>query len=85
MDEELKKLRKEIDRLDEETLSLLEKRVDIAKRIGATKKSKGLPVSDPQREREVLDNLSKSTKLDKDFVKKLFTSIIEYCKDEEKK
>jgi len=85
MDEELKKLRKEIDRIDAEILSLLEERVETARKIGAVKKEKGLPVSDPQREKEVITNAAKNSKLDKDYTKKLFNSIMEYCKDEEKK
>ena len=85
MDEELKKLRKEIDKTDREILTLIEKRVEIAGRIGALKKEKGLPVSDPDREKEVLDNIAKSTKLDRMFARNLFSSIIDYCKYEEQK
>jgi len=85
MDEELKKLREEIDRIDAEMLSLIEERVGIARKIGTAKKKKGLSISDPQREKEIIDNVTKAAKIDKEFAKKLFASIIEYCKNEEKK
>ncbi len=85
MDEELKKLRKEIDAIDREILALVEKRVKIAGKIGAFKKKTGLAVSDPAREKEVLDNVVSSTGLDRSFAKALFSSIIDYCKHEEQK
>jgi chorismate mutase len=83
--EELKNLRSEIDSIDKKIISLVEKRVETAKKIGTIKEKKGLPVSDPAREKEVLDNASSTSKLDKEFIKKLFSSIIEYCKDAEQK
>jgi chorismate mutase len=85
MDEELKSLRKEIDTLDKGILALVEKRVETAQKIGAIKAEKGLQISDPAREKEVLDNVSKASKLEKPFVKDLFSSIIEYCKHAEQK
>jgi len=84
MDQELEKLRKEIDLIDKKIIALIEKRVDAARKIGAVKNGKGLPVSDPEREKEVLDKVAKS-KLDKDFVKNIYKSIIEYCKNEEQR
>jgi chorismate mutase len=85
MDEELRILRKEIDALDKGILALVEKRVETAQKIGAIKAEKGLQISDPNREKEVLDNVTKTTKLEKPFVKDLFLSIIEYCKHAEQK
>lgn len=85
MDEELGRIRREIDALDRQIVSLLEKRVEAAKRIGRLKEKRGLPVSDPAREKEVLDGVCAATSLDKRFIKTLFFEIIEYCKDAEKK
>ncbi len=83
MDEELKRLRGEIDALDREIVSLLEKRVRAAKRIGSIKAKRGLPIADPAREKEVLENATGGTDLEGKFVKVLFSSIIEYCKHAE--
>jgi len=85
MDEELGSLRKEIDVLDKGILALVEKRIETAQKIGAVKAKKGLQISDPAREKEVLDNVSRGTKLEKSFVRGLFSSIIEYCKHAEQK
>jgi len=84
-DEELRSLRKEIDVLDKGILALVEKRVETAQKIGAIKTKNGLQISDPAREKEVLDNVSKATKLDKSFIRGLYSSIIEYCKHAEQK
>jgi len=75
--------RKRIDAIDEKLLRLLEERVEEAHKIGASKKRLGKPIRDPDREAEVLENVSKSTKLEKDFVKKLFKLIVGYCRDEQ--
>ena len=83
MDQELEKLRKEIDETDKKIVALIEKRVEIARKIGSLKRENGIPVSDAAREKEVLDNVSKSAGRDKGFVKSLYRSIIEYCKNEE--
>ncbi|MBN2251517.1 MAG: chorismate mutase [Candidatus Altiarchaeota archaeon] len=83
MDEELRKLRNEIDSTDERILALIEKRVGIARRIGEIKKEKGLDIEDPEREKEILEKVSGKSALDKRFIRGLFASLIEYCKDEE--
>jgi chorismate mutase len=85
MDEELKSLRKEIDTLDRGIIALVEKRVETAKKIGMLKGKKGIQITDPAREEEVLENASRATKLEKKFTRKLFSEIIEYCKDAEQK
>jgi chorismate mutase/prephenate dehydratase len=75
--------RKRIDAIDEKILKLLEERVEEAHKIGAEKKRLGKPIKDPAREEEVLEHVIKSTKLEKDFVKKLFGLIVGYCRDEQ--
>lgn len=79
----IKELRGKIDRIDRKIIRLLEKRVEVAGRIGKIKKRNGLKISDIGREKEIIKNVSNSG-IDKNFVKKLFGLIIEYCKDEEK-
>jgi chorismate mutase len=85
MAERLKEIRDEIDGVDEKIIKLLERRVNLAKEAYAIKKINGRPVSDPLREKEVLEHTVKSTNLDKGFIKSLFRSIIEFCKNEEQK
>ncbi len=82
---EVKELRKRIDKIDREIVRLLEKRIGIAKEIGRLKRDTGAEIFDPEREREVLENISDSTKINREFVRNLFGSIIEYCKNEEEK
>jgi chorismate mutase len=79
----VKELRKQIDEIDREMVELLDKRVEIVKEIGRLKRSRGTEIFDPEREMKVLDNVSNSTKLDGEFIRSLFKSIIEYCKNEE--
>ena len=47
-------LRKEIDRIDSEIVRLYGERMTAAERIGEYKKERGMPVTDPARERELL-------------------------------
>lgn len=53
----LDELRGEIDALDDDMLTLLERRADLAERIAAAKRSGHLATYDPEREREVLRRL----------------------------
>jgi chorismate mutase len=85
MAERLKDIRDEIDVVDEKIIKLLERRVGLAKEAYVIKKINNRPVADPIREKEVLDHAVKTTSLDKNFIKSLFKSIIEFCKNEEQK
>ena len=49
--------RKEIDDIDAELLRLLNMRARLALKVGALKQALDLPVSDPERERTVLQRL----------------------------
>ncbi len=77
------KLREKIDRVDRRIVALLEERVDLAKKIGTAKRKHGISIEDPEREREVLRRSSQDTKLNKKFVRKIFETIIGYCKENE--
>jgi chorismate mutase / prephenate dehydratase len=57
----LLRLRAEIDRLDAELLERFIARLEIAEQIGAIKRALGLPITDPEREREVLDGAVEQT------------------------
>ena len=49
------RLRKQIDEIDEEILTLIAKRMQKAKKIGEIKRTKGLKIKDSEREREVIE------------------------------
>ncbi|WP_448584363.1 prephenate dehydratase [Thermocrinis sp.] len=69
--EELSKLRKEIDLIDEEIIKLLNRRAKIAKAIGEIKKQLKLEIYSPEREREVID---KAIKINKEVYGEVFPS-----------
>ena len=70
--------RTEIDELDRELLRLLNRRARLAMKVGALKKTAGLPCCDPERERAVLSELQKANAgpLDALAITKLFRRII---------
>lgn len=55
---ELHELRKEIDGIDTELVSLFCRRMEVASRIADYKKENNLPVYHPGREQEVLEKVS---------------------------
>jgi histidinol-phosphate aminotransferase len=61
MSESLQELRAEIDRLDEQIVTLLHTRAAVVRRIGDLKRVSGAPLADPVREREVLDRVTSVT------------------------
>ena len=50
---DINELRKDIDRIDEELVSLIRERMETAAKIGEYKRENNLPVYDPAREREL--------------------------------
>jgi chorismate mutase len=85
-EEELRPLREEINRLNEEILALIARRVFVALRIGEVKKRHGKPVVDRNRERAVLDqarSLASRHGLDPDGVERIYTEVIRLCVEAE--
>ena len=83
---ELEEIRKEIDKIDNEILSLLAKRKALAKEIALIKKSKNMPVLDEKREAELIKRLKKKSKelgLNEDLVVSLYNYILENSKKEQ--
>ncbi len=62
MEKELQKLRKEIDSIDNEILRLLNKRMEIVKKVGELKNNTNAPIYRPEREREIIERLTKLSK-----------------------
>lgn len=80
--EELKKLRKQIDQIDETILELINKRALLAKEVGEIKKKNNLPIFVPSREKEIFERIEKLNKgpLSNDTVKHIFREIISACR-----
>ena len=86
MDEEIVGWRNEIDVINSEILDLLNKRMDLVKKIGKKKKELGIAIKDPKREEEIynrLDNLADEKKIDREFVRDIFKKIIDKSIEEE--
>jgi len=75
---EIEGWRHEIDELDEELLRLLNMRARLAMKVGALKRSAGLPLRDREREEFVLRHLQELNNgpLDQAAVTRLFRRII---------
>jgi len=76
-----------IDKIDKEILDLLERRFKYVKQIGKIKKKNGLKIVDKKREKEIINKKIKQSKLDEEFIKKLYRLIFNeaYRKQEENK
>ena len=69
----IEELRKEIDRIDNEMIRLYSERMETARKIGQYKRENHLPVTDTQREREVLNRAGeKAGTEDENGVRALF-------------
>jgi chorismate mutase len=82
MTEDIEKLRKKIDELDENILRLLSTRAEICRSIGLIKKENGIPIIDPIRENQVYANIrgkSADFALDADQVEAVYRQIVNMC------
>lgn len=82
----LKKIRKEIDSIDDKILNLLSSRKIFVEDVVKIKKKHKLEFYQPGREEEILKRLQKKArgkKLDKDFVQKMYRLIISYFRNKE--
>lgn len=72
-------LRRRIDEIDEQLVSLLNARAECALAIGAEKKAAGLEIYQPQRESDVLAHVQaiNTGPLDDGAVKRLFERVID--------
>jgi len=79
MADDLGRLRREIDALDDELAALLERRAGLALKIGALKK--GAPAYRPEREAEILRRLAAASKvLPRERILSVFREIISACR-----
>src|SRR2546429_6727153 len=80
MSDEIEKLRREIDALDDQLAALLNRRADLAQRIGALKS--GAPAYRPERETEILRRitLANAGPLSAERVTGVFREVISACR-----
>jgi len=86
-EEEIGELRKEINRLNDEIIEKLTKRVEVAVRIGAVKRRYGRPIVDRSREEKVYEQirtLARRRGLDSEGVERVFREIIRLCTEAQK-
>lgn len=71
-------LRQAIDRIDDQILQLINKRLEIAVAIGKIKEKNGEPIIDAEREKNIIDRLARKNEglLGVDILEKIFTNII---------
>jgi chorismate mutase/prephenate dehydratase len=71
-------LRQAIDEIDAKILDLINRRLLLAQKIGAAKKRGGIPVSDRQREKDIMERLLRTNTgpLDTKDLQRIFEAII---------
>ena len=80
--EDIQKLRKRIDGIDENMLQLLGERAEICRSIGLLKKEQGMSIIDTYRENEVFSNVRAKASdfgLDADQVEAIYRQIVNMC------
>lgn len=83
---DLQELRRKIDAIDGEMILLFERRMKIAAEIAEYKRENNLPVFDPERERQKLQDLSGMAKKEHGaHVEALFSLIFEISRAEQEK
>ncbi|WP_022854974.1 prephenate dehydratase [Thermodesulfobacterium thermophilum] len=85
--EELKKLRQKIDKIDDQLLYLLKKRLELAKTIGKIKEGIGSQSFDLSREKEVLGRILKQNQgfFPEEALKVIYSEIIKACRSVQEK
>ena len=79
--EEIDDLRKKIDKIDKELVSLIEQRALVAKQIGDIKSKSGMGIVQQGREESVLKNVKQNlTVISPESVESIWKEIINSCK-----
>ena len=74
---DLLELRNEIDKIDDELVPLLLKRMDVSRKVAQYKVEHGIPVLNEKREQEVLDLVASSCGEQGEAMKTIFSSIMD--------
>ena len=84
---DLEPFRAQIDKIDQTLVRLLNERSTLANQIGHVKQQLGLPIYMPAREKEVLENVTRTNPgpLPPDAIRRLFERIIDETRALERK
>ena len=88
MDDQLKKLREEIDEIDDTIVDLLSKRMAVAEKVGKLKKEYQVPALDTKRLKEVMESKKTQAKIagiSETFIENVFKIIHDYSVELQKK
>ena len=80
--DEILKLRKKVDEIDDQILKALCERVKVCKAIGDAKKKQGLPIRDSSRENEVYERIIENSaqfQLDPTQIERVYREIVNMC------
>ena len=86
MSEILNEYRKEINKIDNDIIDIIKRRMKVSIKIGKYKKDNNIEVLNTGREKEVLDNIIKHNNVDNDlfleeeFIKELWINLMNYSK-----
>jgi chorismate mutase len=83
----IRELRDSINHIDRQLLELLAERMRFVMKVGEIKRAHGLQVYDAERERELLERVSKSasTPLEPDMARRIFECVIQESRDLERR
>ena len=73
---DIKNVRGEIDKIDQQLVELFLKRLDIVAQVAASKRERGGPINDPAREREILSRVTAQVGPDYENGARLFVSTL---------
>ncbi len=82
----LEEIRNQIDKIDDEILSLLAKRESLSKEVGRIKKAKNKQILDKERETQLIESIKKKSEelgLNEDFVIALYKIVLENSRKEQ--
>jgi len=81
---DLHELRLKIDKIDEDLVRLFQQRMDISKEVAKYKKKHSIPIHDPKRELEILNNLVTKVKKDRESaIKALYMLLFQLSRSEQ--
>lgn len=79
----LEKYRKEINQIDKELITLLEKRFTVTKAVGEYKKENNVPVLNQNRENEIIKKIQALDLENEQYIIELYLHLMKISKDQQ--